>query len=310
MKLTVLILVYNHGEFLDKCLKSVFFQKCSFDFEVLVGEDCSTDNSLEICKKFEEKYPRQFKLFRRRKNIGMLKNFYDLIENATGEYTVFLEGDDFWTNINKLEWQVKALESNLDCNICYHNVKMFFEKGLVGNEKLYVKKKQPLKVGVETVIESEVFMHTSSLMIRTEMIKNSPPSFLDYSMADIPITIFALRDGSFAFYLDEVMSCYRKNIGGITFKLNKERIKTVKNYILMYRDLNELLGFRYNKNFMYAELKKFLELTSLYIKNENYTMALVYHRICNKYLLVSDLKLLLKRIFNKLKIVFRRKSIY
>lgn len=306
MKLTVLILVYNHGEFLDECLNSVFFQNCSFDFEVLVGEDCSTDNSLEICKKYQEKYPRQFKLYHRRKNIGMLKNFYDLIENATGEYTVFLEGDDFWTNTNKLELQAKALDSNLDCSLSYHNVKMFFDKGLVGNEKLYVKKNQPLKVGIETVIESEVFMHTSSLMIRTEMIKNSPPSFLDYSMGDIPITIFALREGSFALYLDKVMSCYRKNIGGITFKLNEERINTVVNYILMYRELNELLGFRYNKSFMYAELKKIIELTSLYIKDKNYVKALIYQRICNKYVLVSDLKLFLKKTINNTKIFLGR----
>ena len=100
------------------------------------------------------------------------------------------------------------------------------------------------------------------------------------------------------------MSCYRKNIGGITFKLNEERINTVVNYILMYRDLNELLGFSYNKNFMYSELKKFIELTSLYIKDENYVKALAYQRICNKYMLVSDLKLFFKIIINKAKIIF------
>jgi len=304
MKLSILVLVYNHGEFLDECLESVFSQNCTFDFEVLVGEDCSTDNSLEICKKFQKKYPNQFKLFQREENVGMLNNFYNLIDSATGEYIAFLEGDDYWTDTRKLKLQAEALDSNLDCSITYHNVNMFFGEGLDGSERLYVKRNQPLKVGVKEVIENEVFMHTSSLMIRTKSIISTPSSFFTYSMGDIPITIFALRDGSQALYIDKIMSSYRKNLGGITFKFNKKRIKTVLNYILMYRDLNELLDYKYNSSFMHAEQKKFIEVTSLHIKNKNYEVANIYQKVCNKYLQIFKIKLLVKTILNQTRIVF------
>ena len=302
MKVSIVVLVYNHGQFLEECLNSIFSQKIDVEFEVLIGEDASTDNSRIICQEFKNVYPNRVKLFQRKKNIGMLNNFYDLIERSSGEYTAFLEGDDFWSDKQKLNFQIKALDKNQDCTIAYHNVKMFFSEGLIGKDKLYVKSNQPLKVDVNDVIKKEVFMHTSSLMIRSVDIKNTPSSFLSYPMGDIPLTIFALRNMSKAVYINRVMSNYRKNIGGITFKFNKNRIDIVYKCILMYRDLNGLFKYKFNKSFIRAELKKHVELTSIHLKNRNFNEAIVSQKVCFQYIISSNLKLFAKIIFNSIKI--------
>jgi len=110
-------------------------------------------------------------------------------------------------------------------------------------------------------------------------------------MGNITITIFVLKNSAKALYITEVMSYCRKNRDGITFKLNEKRINTVLSYILMYRDLNELLDFKFNKIFMLPDLKIYIELTLLYIKNKNYDKAILHQRSCNKYVLGSNLKL-------------------
>ena len=75
MKVSIVVLVYNHGQFLEECLNSIFSQKIDVEFEVLIGEDASTDNSRIICQEFKNVYPNRVKLFQRKKNIGMLNNF-------------------------------------------------------------------------------------------------------------------------------------------------------------------------------------------------------------------------------------------
>lgn len=293
IKLSVVILVYNHSLYLDECLTSVVNQNIKHNIEILIGEDCSDDNSLEICKRYASEFP-NIELVERPVNIGMLPNFYDLLQRAKGEYIAFLEGDDFWMDNNKLSKQIEVLEKNRDCSICYHNVNMFFEDGLKGKGKLYVKKGHKLKSNISDVIRKEVFMHTSSLVIRASEIQEIPEQFYYYSMGDIPVTIWAMRNDMKAIYIDSVMSSYRKNIGGITFVNNQKRIETLNNYIRMYSELDILTNYFYSKQFNHAKFKKIVELIGLKIKCRNFNEVVPFVQEAFKNITFIELKLILK----------------
>ncbi len=112
-KLSVVFITYNHEPFIREALDSVFMQETDFEFEIVVGEDCSTDGTRDIIREYNDKYPGRMKLLFREKNLGCpTLNVYQTIMEAEGEYLAFLEGDDYWTDPKKLQKQVDFLESN------------------------------------------------------------------------------------------------------------------------------------------------------------------------------------------------------
>lgn len=122
-KLSVLCPCYNHEPYLRQALDGILMQKTSFPFEVLVGEDCSPDRSRDILREYETSHPGFFRMFYREKNIGGTRNFYDLLMQAQGQYAIFLETDDYWTDPRKLQKQVDFLDAHPEYMGCVHNFK-------------------------------------------------------------------------------------------------------------------------------------------------------------------------------------------
>ena len=119
IKLSVIVITYNQEKYIEHTLESIASQKTDFDFEVLVGDDRSSDNTASIVKKFSEKYPDKFIPIIRETNYGMVENFLDLISRAKGEYYAFLEGDDYWIRDDKLQKQVDFLDSHPEYAACF-----------------------------------------------------------------------------------------------------------------------------------------------------------------------------------------------
>ncbi|GAA4321114.1 glycosyltransferase family A protein [Pontixanthobacter gangjinensis] len=129
---SVLVQTYNHENFLKQCLDSILDQKTNFDFEILLGEDNSTDSTRNICIEYAKKYPEKIRLFLHYDenkikvngiitgNFNALFNFY----NAKGRYIAFCEGDDYWTDPYKLQKQAGFLEKNGAYSLCFHPYKV------------------------------------------------------------------------------------------------------------------------------------------------------------------------------------------
>ena len=126
---SVSLLTYNHEDYIRQCLDGIVNQKTNFAFEVVVGDDCSSDGTREILREYEKKYPDIFKLVLREKNLGPTKNLYDVLKRCKGKYIAGLEGDDYWIDENKLQTQVDFLESHQEYIGCAHEVKMVDEYG-------------------------------------------------------------------------------------------------------------------------------------------------------------------------------------
>lgn len=113
MKLSVILITYNHEPYLRECLDGIFMQETDFEFEIVVGEDCSTDGTRDVLREYDARYPGRMKLLFREKNLGRVTlNVYQTIMEARGEYLAFIEGDDFWTDPGKLQKQVDFLENH------------------------------------------------------------------------------------------------------------------------------------------------------------------------------------------------------
>ena len=124
MKVSVWMTAYNHEKYLEKCLDSVLSQKTDFDFEIVLGEDCSGDRTREIALEYQIRYPQIIKLFLPENNIGMMDMDVATYSLCKGEYLALLNGDDYWTDENKLQTQADFLDANPDTVICFHKAKV------------------------------------------------------------------------------------------------------------------------------------------------------------------------------------------
>ena len=114
---------YNHSDYIEQCLNSIVNQKTNFQFEVFVQDDASTDNSQEIIKRIAEKHSCIIPLLHKENIYSKGRNLNEYVfKNARGKYIAICEGDDYWTDLYKLQKQVDFLESNKDYSLCFHKV--------------------------------------------------------------------------------------------------------------------------------------------------------------------------------------------
>ena len=114
---SILVATYNQEAYIAQTLDSLLEQECPFDYEILVGEDCSTDSTRAICQAYSNRHPEKIKLFLNTENKGLIRNYFDLLLNANGEYLADCGGDDYWINKNKLRRQIELLESHPDVTL-------------------------------------------------------------------------------------------------------------------------------------------------------------------------------------------------
>jgi len=117
---SIVCITYNHEPYLRKALDGFLMQKISFPLEIILAEDCSTDGTRKICEEYAAKYPDKIKYIYRDHNVGYNENEYEAMCAATGKYIAYCEGDDYWTDSNKLQKQIDFLESHLDYSVCWH----------------------------------------------------------------------------------------------------------------------------------------------------------------------------------------------
>ena len=166
---TVCIATYNHGEYISKCLKSVLNQKTSFKYKILLGDDSSTDNTQEIIHNFAVQYPGKITAIFRKENLGCPYNGLDLWQKVKSKYIAILDGDDFWTDPDKLQKQIDYLEANPNVSCCATD----FDQ--INKDGVFEKNPEPypeiVKLKTETIIRSKwcptqtctIVFHTSLL---------------------------------------------------------------------------------------------------------------------------------------------------
>ena len=131
---SILMPTYNHEKFISKSIESALSQKTGKIWELLINDDCSTDSTLTIAKKYESRFPDKIKVFSQTVNHGLLENYKFLLEHSHGKYIAILESDDIWSDDSKLEKQVSFLEKNEEYGLCCSDYYTIDETGTITGE--------------------------------------------------------------------------------------------------------------------------------------------------------------------------------
>ena len=118
MKISVAIITYNQQDTIAQTLDSILCQQGDFELEVVIGEDCSTDNTWAMCHEYAERYPEQVMLLENTHNLGIMANFARVMKACTGDYVGICAGDDYWCDEKKLQKQLDYLTAHPECGVC------------------------------------------------------------------------------------------------------------------------------------------------------------------------------------------------
>jgi len=122
------MITYNHERYISEAIDGILMQECDFEYELVIGEDYSTDNTRKICEQYAAKYPNKIKLLQSVNNWGMNSNFIRTVKECNSKYIALCEGDDYWTDPLKLQKQVDFLEKNKEYSLCFHRAKKNIEQ--------------------------------------------------------------------------------------------------------------------------------------------------------------------------------------
>ncbi|WP_026997759.1 glycosyltransferase family 2 protein [Flectobacillus major] len=249
IKVSVIVHTYNHEKFIRQTLDSIVNQVVNFDFEVIVGDDASPDTTPQIIREYQAKYPHLIKPLLHEKNLGGFgkNNTLSTLAASKGQYIAAMDGDDYWTSPHKLQKQVDFLDANPDFVACFHNALIHFEDGSHPDHYVNDEHQKVVTTVEDLVGEDEVwYMATSAVMFRNGIITEYPQWFHESKSGDIPRYILLGKHGKF-YYINEVMSVYRKNGGGMSFTDGKQDAGFLFNRIGMYQGIDAELDFRYHK---------------------------------------------------------------
>ena len=130
IKVSVCVVTYNQEAYIGRCLQSLVDQKCDFNFEIIVGDDCSTDGTSRIVKEYADQYPEIIRFTIHSKNIGASNNFIFVHEQAMGVYVAHMDGDDYALP-NKLKHQEIFLDNHPECSMVFHRCKSLLTDGSI-----------------------------------------------------------------------------------------------------------------------------------------------------------------------------------
>lgn len=126
--ISVIVLTYNQETTIARTLDSILAQKCHIPFEIVIGDDCSTDNTRKVCEGYLQRYPNIIRLMPKAPNKGVTDNYFDSLLACRGKYIADCAGDDFWIDDNKLEKEVTILEQDSSITLVHTNWFYYNEK--------------------------------------------------------------------------------------------------------------------------------------------------------------------------------------
>lgn len=279
MKVSVLIVTYNHEKYITEALDSVLMQQVDFDYEIVIGDDCSTDNTRNILLRYHRKNPEKIRLLLQERNLGFngKYNFIETLNACQGQYFAMLEGDDYWISPDKLQKQVDFLDTHPNCSLCFHASKIIFEDGSSRKPIVYVPTEIKPFYTIEDVLGKRDFIHTASTMFRRGLFGEFPKWFLSPAPGDWVLYILCGQYGKIG-YIDEVKSVYRIHSGGIWS--SKGLTQRLLRQIELLRTINAHLNFRYDKIIKSTISFFYYRIAEEYRHNNSRSKAIMYLLRC------------------------------
>jgi glycosyltransferase involved in cell wall biosynthesis len=243
-RMSVLLVTYNHAKFIKQALDSILMQQTEFEFEIVAVDDCSTDNTLGILRRYEERHP-QLRVMAAETHLGISANYHRGFKACRGEYVAVIEGDDYWISPRKLEMTANFLDRNPSCSFCFHRVirydphpeamRLFPQNWTVEQH-----------LAVHELVESNFIGGFSTCVYRRNLIAGLRSDLWNLDIREWPFNIVMAQHGPIG-YVPQVMSVYRAHEGGIwSLRSNREKAAELHRLIEAY---DKFLDYKFTEQF-------------------------------------------------------------
>ena len=246
---SVKVVTYNHAAYISRCIESILMQKTTFPFELVIGEDCSTDGTREIVLEYAQRYPDIIRVVTSESNVGMRANSARILPICQGEYIAFCDGDDYWIDPLKLQKQYEAIVKYNAVLVTHSTLMVFYEnKKMSGESKMRRAKNKSGFLDLDDIISHRTPFQTSSIFLRSEIIKKLPDWYFQLAIGDYPLKVISAQLGKI-YYIDEIMSVYQKGVSGSftnRYSANStQEMEREKGELKMYPYLDAYTGYKY-----------------------------------------------------------------
>lgn len=244
---SVLMSAYNHGEYLAQAIESVIGQRAPFRFELLIGDDCSTDNTREVAEDYQRRHPESIRVFTSEQNVGAYLNDVRLTHSSRGTYLAYCEGDDYWNTHDKLARQVGYLQAHPDFGAVHSEFSWIAR--LRGRWRSIPRTRRYQGIDIPEgdlfdVLLRTQLMQTCTVLVRSDLVRQylrSDVPFADSVAADWPFVLFLSRNTRIG-YLDEPLATYRKTPGSVMNQDAAGRLALARLYVAMLTELCDYFG--------------------------------------------------------------------
>lgn len=292
VKVSIICITYNHANYIRQTLDSFLMQKTNFKYEILIHDDASTDDTANIVREYEGKYPEIIK------PIYQIENQYSkgapiiagvLLPKAKGEYVAFCEGDDFWTDENKLQKQIDFLDKNSEYSACVHKFITVDKSGKQTNMQTFGYYEQAGRYTLKDFETNQLPSQLASLVCRNLFYKEEtkyPAEFIKNRVqGDVKYFLYLLAHGDI-YRMDECYSAYRCVLESGGGSWTSRQLTDYKMPYIRWKHLSIL-----ERDF-YKEYGKKVSLKQRKIRNANIVLA-VFKRKPNFKTFVNALKVII-----------------
>ena len=247
MRVNIILITYNHAAYIRQTLESILMQEVSDDVEIIVADDCSTDNTMSIINEYEDKTKFSFTYLQHTQNLGYVKNYQAAFLACSGDYIAIMEGDDYWISPNHLQNHIDHLEKYPNASMSYNrHLRLFVDQG---REEIFewTDEKDYEEVATQQLALGNRIGNLSCCMLRGKYVKEIDPKLFDMEIADWMLGMYMGQSGNLL-YLKEVTSAYRIHDNGQWSKMD-ERSQCIR-IIELINEYDRYFDYRYTEDFI------------------------------------------------------------
>jgi glycosyltransferase involved in cell wall biosynthesis len=242
---SVKVPAYNQERYIEACLAGVLAQKTTFPFEVIVGEDCSTDGTRAIIETYARAHPDVVRVLAAEANVGPASNIARIRAACRGTYEAICEGDDLWIHPRKLQRQVEFLEAHRDCMFCFHDA-LFFRDDRRARPRYYCPADLPEFPTVADLLRRPAFIATCAIVARRTLWDTIPAWRTQVLCGDLVVRLWGAHAGRIGYLKDSgIMAIRRRHGSGLSLRTGHRRM--AEDAINVFRLFDGSTGGRYRR---------------------------------------------------------------
>lgn len=246
MKINVILITYNHAAYIRQTLESILMQETSAEIEVIIADDCSTDNTVDIIREYKEKAHFPFTYLKHEHNLGYVRNYQRAFRACNGDYVAVIEGDDYWIKSDHLQNHIDYLKKIPESSMSFNrHLRLFIDQG---REEVFdwTGDKDYEPVTTEELALDNKIGNLSCCVFRGEYIKSLDQRLFDMEIADWMLGMYMGQFGSLL-YLKNITSAYRIHDNGQWSKMD-ERAQCRK-IIELINEYDQYFNYKYTESF-------------------------------------------------------------